>query len=365
MLRKGSFIFPALLLAFVSSGVLAGEGSEKARPKTAIGSYPLTAPPLTAPKPETTYTHPELGYSLYLPKGAEVTQKEGRNDILIRSRKGYLISVQAGPVAPSIPLRGMTAKLERRYLGPGRIWSRKLAEKETTVAGLPANGSLYEGGSSRARVVIVRGGEKDYVFIFFAPLTAFIELEREFEQVLLGFRPKSWGKTPPARKAAVEKDPKRVSNLFSSPELGYSIQYPGDWIYEKSTPYTLVFSGREGTDAYLATVSVQNVQAPAGTGGSIASEILDNLKVQLAKGATDVSYFGEGPISLNETGGEGLEFLVFYKKNGRDFRQWSVVAPRPSGAVAHIWTYSAPADRFELYRKTAETMFRSWKIEGE
>lgn len=360
LLGKISFILPALLLAFISSGALAGDAGEKAQTKTGIGSYPGTAPKAGGP-----YTHPKLGYSLYLPKGVDVSQKGGTDDILIRSRKGYLISVQAGPTAPSIPLRGMTAKLERRYLGTGKIWARKLAEKETTVAGLPANGSLYEGGGSRARVVIVRGGNKDYVFIFFAPLTAFIELEREFEQVLLGFRPQSWGKRKTNTTAIVKKDPKKASNLFSSPELGYSIQYPGDWIYEKSTPYTLVFSGREGTDAYMATVSVQNVQAPAGTTGRIASEILGNLKAQLAKGATEVAYFGEGPISLNETGGKGLEFLVSYKKNGQGFRQWSVVAPRPSGAVAHIWTYSAPVDRFELYRKTAETMFRSWKIQGE
>ncbi len=358
MLRKFSYIFPVFLLVFASSAVSANEDLKKAQ--TGIGSYPVTAP-----KPGGSFTHPELGYSFYLPKGAVVSRKGETKDILIRSRHGYLISVQAGPTAPSIPLRGMTAKLERRYLGPGKTWSRKLGEKETTVAGLAANGSIYEGGGSRAKVVIVRGENMDYVFMFFAPPTSFIKLEREFEQVLLGFRPQSWGKSKKTTKDTVKKDIKPAFKSFSSPELGYSIQYPRNWVYEKIAPFTLVFSGRKGTDAYMATISVQNVQAPVGAPERISSEILSNLKAQLARDATEVSYFGEGPISLNETGEKGVEFLVSYNKNGQGFRQWSIVVPRPSGAVAHIWTYSAPVERFELYRKIAETMFRSWKIQGK
>ena len=359
MLRKISYIFLSFLLAFASSRALAGEDSKKAQTnRTGIGSYPVTVP-----KPGTIYKHPELGYSFYLPNGAVVSQKGENKDILIRSRRGYVISVQAGPAAPSISLRRMTAKLERRYLGPSKVWSRKLSEKETTVAGLPANGSIYEGSGSRTRVVIVRGENKDYVFMFFAPPTAFIELEQEFEKVLLGFRPQSRGKRKKTLKAAVKKDRNPNSKLFSSPELGYSIRYPSNWVYEKVSPFALVFSGREGTDAYLATVSVQNVQAGATERAS--REIMSNLKAQLAKDATEVSYFGEGPISLKEAGGKGVEFLVTYKKNGRGFRQWSIIIPRPSGAVAHIWTYSAPVERFERYRKIAETMFRSWKLKGE
>ena len=60
----------------------------------------------------------------------------------------------------------------------------------------------------------------------------------------------------------------------------------------------------------------------------------------------------------------GRQFVASYEHNGRRFRKWALVLPRPDGEVAHIWSYTAPVEQFDTYRPVAEQMLNSLKIEG-
>ena len=50
------------------------------------------------------YTNAKLGFTMAVPLGAEVVEREGTNQISVRSRKGYVINVQVGPKRLDVPL---------------------------------------------------------------------------------------------------------------------------------------------------------------------------------------------------------------------------------------------------------------------
>ncbi len=110
-------------------------------------------------------------------------------DVGIQSPSGYVINVQTGAVNADVSLLGMTAKLEATDLGDGKPWSRKVEDGSITVGGLPARAVPYEGTGIRTRVVVARGRDTDFVFMFIAPPGAFDGLVAVFDRVLESFRP--------------------------------------------------------------------------------------------------------------------------------------------------------------------------------
>ena len=51
---------------------------------------------------------------------------------------------------------------------------------------------------------------------------------------------------------------------FGERDIGYTVAFPGDWTATRLSPAVVLLSGREGTDAYYATVGIQNVHDPPG-----------------------------------------------------------------------------------------------------
>ncbi|MCG8557164.1 MAG: hypothetical protein MJD61_18035, partial [Proteobacteria bacterium] len=156
----------------------------------------------------------------------------------------------------------------------------------------------------------------------------------------------------------------RTTNRFDEPGFGYVIEYPADWQMEKAAAYTTVFSGRRGTPAYDAIVSVQNVQPAAADTADAVRLAYDDLKAQLADAAEGLAIDAEKDVSYAKRGVRlaGRQFVATYNHGGRQFRKWALVLPRPSGDITHVWSYTAPASRFDAYRPVAETMLRSWII---
>jgi hypothetical protein len=154
---------------------------------------------------------------------------------------------------------------------------------------------------------------------------------------------------------------------FSDGRFGFTIQYPADWTAAHDGNYAVVFSGRVGSEAYQAMVSVQNVQPPsAKTPAEAASAALADLKATLTKTAANLKLEAETPLVHGERGArlEGYQFLVSYTHAGQRFRKWAVVLPRAAGNVAHIWAYTSPEGRFDTFRPIAEAMLDSWTISG-
>lgn len=327
------------------------------------------------------YTHPTRGFTLVFPPGVESTERRDRGDLSLRSNRGYVINVQTGDASPHVPLNEMIGRLEAQYLGDARPWRVKLDEREETVAGLAARSAVYEGSGSRAEVLIARGAKTDFVFMFFAPPRSFEDLNAEFRRILAAFQP---GKgevalAPSAEPSApapmampvigveavapVGGDAQRLSDAA----LGYVVDYPAAWEMVRPSAFAVVFGGREGTPAYPLSVSIQNVSPPrAATPIEAVSQVYESLKQQLKESMWDAAYFGEGPYTYDKAGMrlDGRQFLVNYTDAGQRYKQLTVVLPRPDGAVAHIWSYRAPQDRFHTYWPIVENMLRSWTIAG-
>lgn len=331
-----------------------------------------------------TYVHPVRKFSFAVPPDATIAETGQGGGLSIRSRKGYIVNIQTGASSPHVDLSAMLGRLEAQYLGRDRPWNAKLGEGETRAGGLPAREAVYDGQTTRARVVIARGAKTDFVFMFFAPPAGFANLSKEFSGLLSTFRPADneliaapapmtpapapSAPAPPAapvepvvRQPVIPSDGKR----FSDSNLGYVVDYPAEWEFFRPTAFAVVFGGQKGTPAYDLVVSIQNVKPPAAMSpNEAAQQVYNNLKAQLAPERFQTAYFGEGPY-VHENPRQrlkGYQFLVNYTDGERRYKQLTIVLPRPDSAVAYIWTYRAPQERFHSYLPIAQNMLRSWSM---
>ena len=319
------------------------------------------------------YSDPRARFVLAVPSDAQVMEQGDGNRLAIESRKGYRITLQTGSSNAAVSLSKMARKLEAIHLGPSKVWSVKLGERAANIGVLPALETTYEGSGTRVRVFIVRGRKTDFVFMFFAPLRNFDEMLPNFDWVLQNLQLAS-SELPSGQEAPAQVLPKPapkqasipIHRQFADRNLGYAIDYPDDWIMEKSSAYTTLFSGRQGTEAYYATVRIQNVKPQTVSDSKQALvSVVGDLKAKLTAGAQKVTYLAEGPFLYDRKGVrlEGHQFIVAYVNEGQRFRQWTVVMPRSSGTVTHIWSYATHDRRFDFFRPIAEQMMRSWTLD--
>jgi hypothetical protein len=173
------------------------------------------------------------------------------------------------------------------------------------------------------------------------------------------------GAEPRGEAAAVQPAAIRLDQKFVDRGLGYALAYPDSWVAAREGPFLVVFSGREGTEAFRATVSIENVLPPgAGTPTAAIAAVLADFKVRLARAVPDVRTEAETPIfrGAGDKRIEGSQFLVNYGYGGEMFRKWVVIMRRTAAPVVHIWSYTAPRDRFDRFRPIAEAMLESWTI---
>jgi len=325
-----------------------------------------------------TFEHPSRHYTVTIPADARIREPGGTVDIAIDSDKGYGVILQSADIGPGASISEMAATLEAAYLGPDKAWNRKVRQEVTLVAGLVSYNGHYEGeGGASYRVVITRGQINSYTFIFRARTPFFPQMEPEFDWILANFKPAP-GDLPPmpippgqAKPVAPVGEqaagPMPATRRFAERHLGYAVDYDAGWIVERPSAEAVMLSGPEGTDAFFATVSFQNVAPPeAKTAVQAASMAMDDILAQFEKQATDVVFERRGPYiySKNDMLLLGQEFVVAYVQAEQRYRQWTLVVPRPEsdGAVAHIWSYRAPVDRFDRFRPAAEAILQSWTI---
>ncbi len=317
------------------------------------------------------YIHPKRNYQLILPPDATLLEEGANVDVSIRSRRGYVINIQAGLANPRIGLGKMVGLLESRYLGPGRPWSLKMGEDDLTVGGLPARKVGYLGSGTRSDVVIARGAKTDFVFMFFAPPDSFEPLSLEFAAVLASFKPPAAELTKRAPAAGGHVPGKQAlgahvleKKTFS--DLGYRINYPLNWTIERPSAFAILFGGPEGTPAYFATISIQNISPPAATRPERAFKaVYKDLKAQLSKKDLNATYFKEDPFIYEKQKIRllGKKFLVGYTIDGQRYKQLTIVMPRPDFPVVYIWSYRAPQDRFHIYLPAIQKSLDTWTLE--
>jgi len=378
------------IVPFPSSGAQQVQATQPMQPRQGAVAAPNPRQALDKPL---AYHDPKRDFVLVAPPGSRFKERADGSQITIQSRRGYGLHLQVGNANPNVATSQMFSKLEAKYLGNGKPWTTKSSASKGVIAGLPAGIAVYEANSTRTEVVIARGRKTDFVFMFFAPIQNFEKLRGDFQWILASFRPAPDEKpaeppklaqdepkppvplrtdtTPSANPAGRPEAPKPAPpsdvHWFAEAGYGYRVAYPEKWTLEKTSAFTNVISGPKGTPAYDAIVAVQNV-SPQGVanGSQAAQKAYDELKTRLMHAAERVQIAGEKPVTYAKDGMtlHGKQFVANYDHEGRRFRKWALVLPRPDGTVAHIWSYTAPVERFDTFRPVAEQILNSLRIEA-
>ena len=288
-----------------------------------------------------TYVDPQSRFTIAVPPGAELVDVGNGLEFSIRSRAGYAINVQTAEANLNMGLDEMVWRFENQHLGPSKAVSTKLSERFATIGGLSAYDAVYEDLRTRMRVVIARGAETDYAFLFFAPARKFAALVGEFDSVLATFQPSEREKiataSPAPEPTAAEPIEIRSASAdggrrFVTGTLGYAIDYPRDWTVDRPSESVVVFGGEEGSEQYFNTVTIQNI-APdaAGDPRQAVTAVMSDLKAAFSTHAEDVQFMDEGQYVYDRDGVRltGLQFLVTYSCGGYRFKQWTIVMPNP------------------------------------
>lgn len=156
------------------------------------------------------------------------------------------------------------------------------------------------------------------------------------------------------------------NNVFEDNQLGYKIEYPYNWIYEKQNAYRIIFSGKEGTDAYYSTISVQNVAALKADGKYTSTDlIIKDFRKQILTHGENAKFYNERKFIYKTNSGiilTGEEFISEYTRSGEKLKQWQIFLPNISGQIVYVWIYTSPVDQYDTYLEVAKDMLDSWKI---
>jgi len=315
------------------------------------------------------YKHPRRGYLIGVPAGVSLQDRGSKRGIILKSRKGYQITVQTNPTTSNMDLLDMLFRLETKYLGEGKPWSRKFRQNVASIGGLNAVEATYEGAGTRVLVIIARGRTLDYVFIFLASPLNFKKLVTEFDWLVTNFRPAPDDTVKPQGPAgkSIDQPAQQASNVFDDKELGFRFHYPHDWIVERQGKHVVTVSGKSGSPEYYVTVSMQNIKTSDRTAGmgKAVSDALRSLRAQIRSADNKAQFSNEGPYIYSRPGVSlhGGQFVVSYEQGNVAYKQWSIVLARPNEDIVHYWSYAAPSDLFLKYGDVAGSILKSWMID--
>jgi len=135
------------------------------------------------------FEHPRYRYTISIPAGARLASPPDADELVIHSWAGFIVSLRASAAATDDTIDRLVARVEDRYLGEGKSWTRKTAGAPTTLAGLPAYAAEYEGATGRVRTLVARGRRAAFEIMFFAQPEDYAVLVGIFENLLASFRP--------------------------------------------------------------------------------------------------------------------------------------------------------------------------------
>ncbi len=318
------------------------------------------------------FSDSSLGIQVLVPSGVEVLRPEGPIDLVLQSGNGWWLNVQSANRNDSRTVPDLVARLESKYLGAGKPWSKKLSGRQLDSTTGARYDALYLGAGTIVRLVLIREPARDYVLMFIAPEDAFSGFAKEFDRILASFQPLE-DATKPLKEHNTfpieeQKKPENSTRFerFNAITLGFSLLYPMDWHISRPSETTVVFQGKEGgTDAF-ATISVQNVSPPTGVNDSIAlNAVIQQLKAQMAYSVSDVSHASGTPFTLGSADKSVSvhQILSDYAVNSIPYRQWTLFIPRQGEGLVHVWAYAAPLEYFAHAQPIAEKMAGSWTFE--
>jgi|GEM_PF-1448875 len=164
---------------------------------------------------------------------------------------------------------------------------------------------------------------------------------------------------PKPKPATTQKPPKPTDaggpQRFAEPGFGYTMPYPPNWVYEKPSRWTAVFSGPKGTDAYYTTVTVQNLSAKT---YADMNAVVADLKAQLKASGKKHRWHNTLPyLHMDDAGNvQGKQFTMEYWEGKEKLRRTGVLIPRLEQGVYHYFSYTAPEALYGESHDLAEAM---------
>lgn len=157
-----------------------------------------------------------------------------------------------------------------------------------------------------------------------------------------------------------------LTNRFEDLTLGYSINYRGDWFYEKPDGQTVIFSGKKETDAYYSTLQIRNISSKNyGKGDNAAVILVDDLKNQFLNSDESGVVSETQNFDFTVEKGEkikGYMFVAEYIFKNIAYRQWQLVIPRADGQLFYNISYTSSKDDYERYLPIIKAMIGSLEI---
>jgi hypothetical protein len=153
---------------------------------------------------------------------------------------------------------------------------------------------------------------------------------------------------------------------FSDAALGYSIQYPNDWTYEKTDSVTVLFSGSKEKNMFDVTLNIQNLVS-ANRGGKYTdnNDVVKDLKNQVKAMDKNATFSDVSDITFTRSDGMELtakSFATKFVNQGKKFAIMQIVVPHGDSLTFHALGYTAPIEKFEKYLDLIKPILETWKI---
>jgi hypothetical protein len=165
---------------------------------------------------------------------------------------------------------------------------------------------------------------------------------------------------------ALFNTPGRLTKTFDNTDSRYTINYPVDWIYDKTTPGTVIFSGNENSSSSFSSVNIQVILTKKMKGEyATVDEFIQDIKSQVKKQSPDATFLSQDPIEVTEKDGsiaKGQSLIFTYSYNGHTVKQWQVVVLRADHQVFYACGYTSTVEQYEVDLPIAKAMFSSWVI---
>jgi hypothetical protein len=356
-------------------------------PNLVFAQSGTTGAPSVRPAPQVIqYTHPIRKFTIAVPPGEKVVPRGERQDLMIQSRRGYVISIQADDRNQSTNLKQMIGKLESQELGQGKRWNTKSGQRFLSIHGLPAYDAIYEGSNIRTRTVIIRGGKTDFVMMFVAAPQAFPTHANIFDWIILNFRPSvdelagakpepNISNFPPKTKRSMRGttnstivSPKTMPSAelkhYGGPLEGFSLKYPGNWVAANPSATSVYFSGPKGTESYYTLIGVRTLRPKSPGPKEAVRKVIQSIKTEISAAAQELRSLGEGGYDFKGKGFtlRGREMILSYKLHNQVYRKWSLILPSGVGDTVLAWSFTAPSYLFDKNLPMARKVRDSWYI---
>jgi len=181
---------------------------------------------------------------------------------------------------------------------------------------------------------------------------------------------------PPAQSHVntISPDPlpaEALTQTYAEEGMGYAIMFPDNWVIGKTDQGTksVVLTGKEGTNAYGATIVIQNLLTTKTEGVyADARAAAEDLKAQLLTQAQETNISQEGDIAYTTSEKKdvpGVQWYGEFKLNDTPFKQLQLVLTHPNGAYLHSIAYAAPSNVYTAIEPTAREIIRSFVMSEE